>query len=456
MFKKDLKISLNIFAFLMVIVSLVNTTSFNAQEVSGLDTTLNSCLTTKLSVDKSEITSGGQIQVNFEYESVKPACSPKEVTGKTIEVDLSGLVDAGVDIKPSYDTSHFTIDISSDGIATLTFKDLSKDNETLIGFGGNVVFTVTIKETITDDDVTISDSEGNTINIHVDGNTHAPANSNKVSSVDYAAVGDVIDYTVLINNDKNKVDNLRVIDTASAGLEYVDGSFWAEEDGTWIKANDLFNASVNSGGHGEVVNTQVFDSAYLLHYKMKVTEKHETYSNAVDLTYDTINEHVSDDVSFDVGGGSWISYDKASIDLNKVDQDNNPLEGVEFTVYDKAGNVVDVILTDVNGYAQSKKLALGTYTVKETKALEGYQGSDQVFTVVLDGSVDNVSVAGGAPIVNNKISNKDSIEDEKNVSDEVDQPRNLAVTGMKPNVVSLSVLFAVLGCILIFKRKIRS
>ena len=38
------------------------------------------------------------------------------------------------------------------------------------------------------------------------------------------------------------------------------------------------------------------------------------------------------------------------------------------TIYDNAGNVVDVMTTDENGVATSKELRLGTYKYKETKA----------------------------------------------------------------------------------------
>ena len=48
-----------------------------------------------------------------------------------------------------------------------------------------------------------------------------------------------------------------------------------------------------------------------------------------------------------------------------------------------AGEVVDIIITDENGYAESKALYLGKYEIKETKAPHGMVLSDEVHTVEL-------------------------------------------------------------------------
>ncbi len=61
---------------------------------------------------------------------------------------------------------------------------------------------------------------------------------------------------------------------------------------------------------------------------------------------------------------------KGSLKILKIDESKTPIAGVEFTIYDNAGNVVDVITTDENGVATSKQLELGTYKYKETNAPE--------------------------------------------------------------------------------------
>ncbi len=78
---------------------------------------------------------------------------------------------------------------------------------------------------------------------------------------------------------------------------------------------------------------------------------------------------------------------KGQIKVIKVDKDNNEikLEGVEFEVYDEAGNLVESLVTDQNGEAVTKKLPIDQkYTIKETKTLENYVLSDEEKTVVLE------------------------------------------------------------------------
>ncbi len=387
---------INIFSILLITISFMLPSTVNAQTIEKK--TLNECITTSLTIDETTVQSGTQVQVTLNYESVTPVCSTQELAGQQITVDLSGLVESGSDISTSFDTSHFTVEIANDGKATLTFKDLSHENETLTGFGGNVIFTINVKEVIGEETITITDSEGNTVDVNVEGSNNS--NSNKVSDSDYVEVGSIINYTVLINGNHNSVEKFKAIDTASAGLEYIPGSFWAEEDKTWINADNVFQAKINDEGNGEVENLIPFNKAYLLHYQMKVSDRYELYSNKVDLTYDSKEEHISDDVHYDLDGGSWVNYDNARIDLYKTDSVGKELEGVEFTIYDQSKNVVEILTTDESGYAQSQKLPLGTYIVKETKALPGYQISSTEYPVTLNGQEDIVTVNEGNPIIN--------------------------------------------------------
>ena len=66
---------------------------------------------------------------------------------------------------------------------------------------------------------------------------------------------------------------------------------------------------------------------------------------------------------------------KGQIRITKIDKDNHEvkIEGVEFTILDEAGNIVDKVVTDKNGEAISKKLSINqSYEIKETKAHEKY------------------------------------------------------------------------------------
>ena len=71
---------------------------------------------------------------------------------------------------------------------------------------------------------------------------------------------------------------------------------------------------------------------------------------------------------------------KIQIEIQKVDSETDKgeaqgaaaLKGAEYEVRDQAGNVVETLITDKKGYAKTKELPLGNYTVKETKASNGY------------------------------------------------------------------------------------
>lgn len=81
------------------------------------------------------------------------------------------------------------------------------------------------------------------------------------------------------------------------------------------------------------------------------------------------------------------------IQIIKKAADDNPinalpagtlLEGAVFEIYDKAGNVVDTIVSDYNGRAVSKLLPLGRYTIREVQAPDYYSINPTVLTAYLD------------------------------------------------------------------------
>lgn len=71
--------------------------------------------------------------------------------------------------------------------------------------------------------------------------------------------------------------------------------------------------------------------------------------------------------------------------LNKTDKDTKkPMKGVEFALCDSKGKVLETLVTDSAGHAESKNYPIATfkngqykkaitYILKETKTLDGYQ-----------------------------------------------------------------------------------
>lgn len=63
-----------------------------------------------------------------------------------------------------------------------------------------------------------------------------------------------------------------------------------------------------------------------------------------------------------------------SLDVYKVDADDSiPLEGVEFSLYDANKNFITKGITNGNGHLIFDQMEIGTYYIKETQALPGYQ-----------------------------------------------------------------------------------
>ncbi|MCD8020436.1 MAG: prealbumin-like fold domain-containing protein [Clostridiales bacterium] len=60
------------------------------------------------------------------------------------------------------------------------------------------------------------------------------------------------------------------------------------------------------------------------------------------------------------------------INIKKTDEDGNNLEGVEFSLKDADGKVVDTVTTDVSGSAVFEDVIPATYTITETKTQKGF------------------------------------------------------------------------------------
>ena len=74
----------------------------------------------------------------------------------------------------------------------------------------------------------------------------------------------------------------------------------------------------------------------------------------------------------------------ASFKVIKTDEQGNVLPGAEFTLYDKNGEVISTQTTDSKGEAVFGGFTRAAeYTLKETKAPEGYVASEQTWTVTV-------------------------------------------------------------------------
>lgn len=74
---------------------------------------------------------------------------------------------------------------------------------------------------------------------------------------------------------------------------------------------------------------------------------------------------------------------KGSVLIIKEDQDGNPVEDAQFTLFSdsECTNMVEQAVSDNHGYVIFENIAWGTYYIKETLVPRGYNGSDEVLKV---------------------------------------------------------------------------
>ena len=89
--------------------------------------------------------------------------------------------------------------------------------------------------------------------------------------------------------------------------------------------------------------------------------------------------------------GSWtepVEYTCVDIpshyEFIKVDNRRNPLAGVKFVLEDADGNYLRDLISGDDGIVHVTDLSPGTYIIRETETLEGFNKSDETIELVID------------------------------------------------------------------------
>ena len=91
-----------------------------------------------------------------------------------------------------------------------------------------------------------------------------------------------------------------------------------------------------------------------------------------------------------------------NIKVVKEEENNEFLPNAEITLYDLAGNKIETLVTEENGEVIFENIPYGDYEIKETKAPEGYNISEEVLKVSVDGEETGLLYEAGT-ITNTKI-----------------------------------------------------
>lgn len=189
--------------------------------------------------------------------------------------------------------------------------------------------------------------------------------------------------------------NFVVKDVLPAGFDYVTNS----------QNVSVSDAATFTADGKNLTWTFAFDKISALRtvtitYKATATAPAITTGNTNTATLTYSKAPFGTDVPHDITASQKVySYE---IDITKVDYDDNNirLEGVEFDVKDSTGKVVRHVTTGSDGTVKVSGLALGKYTLEETKAATGYADpisigidvtlSDTDLNGVLDEDTDGV------------------------------------------------------------------
>ena len=112
---------------------------------------------------------------------------------------------------------------------------------------------------------------------------------------------------------------------------------------------------------------------------------------------DVVRDGTSVEVRTQAGDTIVVTFENqpqtGSFTVNKTDADGKPVADAEFTLYDGTGKKVAGATTNDDGVATFSGIAIGSYTLKETKAPTGYVASNAQYTVDVTGNEMNLKDA---------------------------------------------------------------
>ncbi|KMT21862.1 SpaA isopeptide-forming pilin-related protein [Clostridium cylindrosporum] len=169
---------------------------------------------------------------------------------------------------------------------------------------------------------------------------------------------------------------------------------------------------------GNIVKTGLTDANGLLEFKDLEYGKYTVKETKSLVGYNTSSEVFNVELSgsskiHDIGTVTNTKI-KGNIQINKVDESSNPLEGAEFTLFDINEKAIKNSVADANGYVKFENIEYGEYNIKETKAPTGYEISDKIIPVSIKENGKTIELG---EFVNNKIP-KDGIIKLKKINEE--------------------------------------
>ncbi|MDK8092016.1 FctA domain-containing protein, partial [Streptococcus intermedius] len=184
---------------------------------------------------------------------------------------------------------------------------------------------------------------------------------------------------------QDRLKNVYGVQIVPSSIQIVETE-WYWDNGEWKHRNDRdvtqqHTVKMDADGHGfQVKIGNIGKKGYFITYKVRtdyVPVDGETFENGAKL-FDKgklLQERLSWLV-YRAAGGKAEGY-VYSIKIHKKDENSKNLQGAEFELTRDSTGEVKKVTTDANGNAEIKGLLKDNYTLRETKAPNGYKLSNE-------------------------------------------------------------------------------
>ena len=219
-----------------------------------------------------------------------------------------------------------------------------------------------------------------------DGNPKVLTKTSWVNSEDHKTVS----YTISVNRTKENINSVTIEDHMKfTNASYVPGSIkvvkgtFAFVEGEWQFSNrtdvtDQHKVTISEDGQsfvidlGDITENDQYRITYDVKLNYEPVDGELLKNDAILKGKNTEVKQVTNAAAVQIAGGSGVGY-VFTINIHKVDDANQPLQGAKFKVVRQANNqVIGEYVTDENGNITVNSLLKDKYILTETEVPAGY------------------------------------------------------------------------------------